>query len=383
MRLSSILCVAAVVALSLPAHANAAPFDTLTFKSVTAGATHTCALTANGRAYCWGGNSEGQLGTGAQMEALIPTAVAGDLTFLQIDAGIEFTCGVTTDGAAYCWGRNVTGALGNSATPRSLVPVPVTGGLTFRAVSAGGDHACGITEDLTAYCWGSNASGQLGTGDSAAAAARPLPVAGGLRFVSITAGDDHTCGITTDSVAYCWGSNSRGQLGIGEHGDRRRPELVIYNRKWLMLSAGARHTCGLVSSSHRNTVYCFGDNFHAQGRARNANGQLRNFVEFRPEMVIDSPNISSVSSGRWHTCIAREHWVITVGCFGSNLDYQLGEQVIGNYVQVSAGDAHTCALREDGAIYCWGKNAVGQLGDGTVYNQRRPVRVVAPARAHT
>src|SRR5881628_1100886 len=111
MRLSSILCVAGVVALSLPAHANAAPSDTLTFKSVTAGATHTCALTANGRAYCWGGNSEGQLGTGAQ---------------------------------------------GNSATPRSLVPVPVTGGLTFRAVSAGGDHACGITDDLTAYCWGSN-----------------------------------------------------------------------------------------------------------------------------------------------------------------------------------------------------------------------------------
>src|SRR3989442_15352410 len=128
------------------------------------------------------------------MEALIPSSVAGVISFLQIEAGIEFPCGVTTDGAAYCWGRNVTGALGNSATPRSLVPVPVTGGLTFRAVSAGGDHACGITEDLTAYCWGSNASGQLGTGDSAAAAARPLPVAGGLRFVSITAGDDHTCG---------------------------------------------------------------------------------------------------------------------------------------------------------------------------------------------
>lgn len=374
-RRSVLTLAACLVAVTFPAVSQTQ--DTLTFVTVSAGARHTCALTTGERAYCWGDNTEGELGSGERIDSPVPIAVAGDLTFLTIDAGVEFTCGVTTTGEAYCWGRNTTGALGNAATPRSRVPVPVTGGLLFRAIAAGGDHACGVTVDGQAYCWGANGSGQLGTGDTLSSA-RPLPVAGALRFRSITAGDEHSCGLTVDGLAYCWGSNRRGQLGIGQHGERRGPQPVAHHRHWRMLSAGAQHTCGITDDPPRPAVFCWGDNFHEQINERHAVASLGDPILWTPAFAGDPASLLSVSAGRWHTCIVRSHGATAVTCWGANLDEQLGRDVLGPYVQVSAGDAHTCGLTPRGAILCWGKNSAGQLGDGSRFNDGRPVRVAEP-----
>jgi alpha-tubulin suppressor-like RCC1 family protein len=370
----------------------------VTFAAVSAGASHTCALTTGGRAYCWGLNTEGELGTGVRIDALVPTPVAGSINFLSIDAGIQFTCGVSETGTAYCWGDNHNGQLGNAATPHSLTPVPVTGGLRFRTVTVGGDYACGVSEDGAAYCWGLNHDGQLGTGDTLPSA-RPLPVALGLRFLAITAGDAHTCAIGVDSTAYCWGNNLFGQLGIGKRGTFLVPQPVLHHRRWLMLSAGGRHTCG-VAAGRRITAYCWGDNFHGQaqpigagrvtpaGSSRWPGGSLCGMVgcfrvappvaTFMPVFIDDRLDILGITAGRRHTCLYRHHPTLAVDCWGDNLDDQLGRNVIGSYRQASAGDAHTCALREDGAIYCWGRNASGQLGNGTLSNDRLPARVSEP-----
>jgi alpha-tubulin suppressor-like RCC1 family protein len=350
--------------------------DSLRFTLVAAGARYTCALTTGQRAYCWGDNGEGELGDGTRIDSPAPVAVAGDHTFLTIDAGVEITCGVTTTEEAYCWGRNSTGALGNAATPRSLVPVPVTGGLLFRSVAVGADHVCGLTVDGLAYCWGSNADGQLGT-TSDTGTARPLPVPGGLRFGALTAGDSHTCGITVDSLAYCWGSNQRGQLGIGNRSTPRGPQRVAFGRRWRVLSAGSRFTCGVTAERH-GVMYCWGDNFHEQINPRTAATTRGDPILWSPTFAGEPLNVRGVSAGRWHTCIVRDGSVNPVSCRGANLDDQLGRNVLGEYLQVSAGDAHTCALRRDGAILCWGRNAAGQLGDGTLYSQLFPVRVIDP-----
>ena len=97
--------------------------------------------------------------------------------------------------------------------------------LAFRQVSAGEKHTCGLTTDDRAYCWGLNEHGQLGDG-SKLSRSRPTPVARGLLFSQISAGSRHTCGVTLDGQAYCWGLDDNGQLGINSLTDRVRPVLV-------------------------------------------------------------------------------------------------------------------------------------------------------------
>jgi alpha-tubulin suppressor-like RCC1 family protein len=151
-----------------------------------------------------------------------PVAVSGGFTFTTISAGgaltegsgVAHTCGVTTDGTAYCWGSNVYGQLGDGTTTPQATPTAVAGGLRFVAVNAGDSHTCALTTSGAAYCWGLNGAGQLGDGTTTQQAA-PVPVTGGLSFTTIRPGGYHTCGVATGGGVYCWGSNVVGQLGNG------------------------------------------------------------------------------------------------------------------------------------------------------------------------
>jgi alpha-tubulin suppressor-like RCC1 family protein len=78
--------------------------------------------------------------------------------------GENHSCGLTSNGSAYCWGRNGLGRLGDGTTTDRSTPVAVSGGLSFIAVSAGSNHSCGLTSSGNAYCWGWNFYGQLGDG---------------------------------------------------------------------------------------------------------------------------------------------------------------------------------------------------------------------------
>lgn len=365
------------LALPRPAHAQRQD-TTVVYRAISAGAMHTCALSVGGQAYCWGNNLEGELGTGDNVDVTAPAAVTGGIRFLTVEAGLEFTCGLATTGEAYCWGRNDTYALGNASMKRADKPVLVSGGVRFRAVAVGGDHACGVAVDGVAYCWGSNSEGQLGTGDTLSSAL-PLPVAGSLRFRRITAGDNFTCGLTVDSLAYCWGGNRHGQLGTGRRDEGLTPQAVAYHRHWRMLSAGARHTCGLTAG-RVPAAYCWGDNFHGQGdiRFRGQGGLQTRATLWAPTFVMDGSDLARVSAGRWHTCFVWRRSVDTVRCIGANFDGQLGRNLFGVYVQVSAGDAHTCGLLAGGSLYCWGRNTEGQLGDGTHFRRLWPVEVSEP-----
>ncbi len=208
------------------------------FTRIAAGGLHNCALTnapsgsglPAGSAMCWGLNDRGQLGTGDDItfspDTTGPssvTLVAGGFTYDSITAGYEHTCALTAAGVALCWGDNRYGQLGDGTITTKLTPTPVSGGLTFVALSAGFYHTCGITNTSAAYCWGRNTptslqesvGGQLGDGTTTNRSL-PTAVAGALTFRSISAGEVTTCGVTTGSVAYCWGDNEYGQLGTGD-----------------------------------------------------------------------------------------------------------------------------------------------------------------------
>src|SRR5439155_19494479 len=138
-------------------------------------------------AYCWGRNTDGELGTGSFSPSLVPGAVIGSITFAAVSAGSNFTCGVSTSSAPYCWGNNAVGNLGDGTTIDRNAPVPVNGNHQFSSISAGSQHACGIEVSArAALCWGDNASGQLGDG-SRTPRSTPVPVTGGP-FVAVAAG---------------------------------------------------------------------------------------------------------------------------------------------------------------------------------------------------
>ena len=233
----------------------------LTFTTISAGPQHACGVSTSGTAYCWGSNAWGQLGdsTFAGFGKFAPVAVAGGLTFRTISTGRNHTCGVTTSGAAYCWGRNTSGQVGDgTSTSFWLFPVPVAGGFSFTTITTGSDHSCGLTADGTAYCWGSNTSGQLGDG-SGAQQGTPVPVASGLRFTTIHAGGGgaHTCGLTSTGAVYCWGANNTGQLGDGTTTQRATPVAVAGGLSFTTVRGGSDHSCGVTTSRE---AYCWGGN---------------------------------------------------------------------------------------------------------------------------
>ena len=226
----------------------------IVFSSVSAGGWHTCGLTPEGRAYCWGAGTEGRLGNNSGEESLVPVAVAGGLVFNSISSGLRNTCGVTTAGAAYCWG-----GVGGSGIPRSgmdppnaFTPMPVPGKLSFKSVGAGQDRICGLLTSGAAYCWGEPDS-EGGPGPHTFS---PDPVPGQLRFTSLGVGLGlHACGVVATGAAYCWGWNETGQLGNGSTKDSASPVPVSGGLKFAVVSPGQFHTCGITLDG---ATYCWG-----------------------------------------------------------------------------------------------------------------------------
>ncbi|HXV85565.1 MAG TPA: hypothetical protein VD793_02645 [Gemmatimonadales bacterium] len=213
---------------NIPAGLSGAP----AFAQVSTGSFHTCGVTAAGQAYCWGQNTYGQLGDNSTADRLTPSLVAGGITFSSVDVGFQHSCGLATDGSGHCWGRNNYLQLGLGDAPPALDSVPraVVDGHVFNSISAGTLFSCAVEQGSGAgYCWGYNASGQLGDnvpgrcqdeqGVEFQCAPSPYPVSGGLTFSSIHASNQHTCGLTTDGIAYCWGLGAYGQLGDGVDGE--------------------------------------------------------------------------------------------------------------------------------------------------------------------
>jgi alpha-tubulin suppressor-like RCC1 family protein len=301
------------------------------FASVSSGGLTSCGLTLIGDAYCWGSNGLGQIGDGTVQDAHAPTPAASSLSLAFIVAGGGTVCGLTAAQAAYCWGPSSFGGVGAPVTelcafnagqvPCSTQPLAVTGGMQFASVVPGTFHTCGLTLAGAAYCWGFNFTGQLGTTTSelcggSPCSTTPLAVDGGLRFTTIALGDHFTCGIATDTYAYCWGANSAGRLGDNTETSRSSPTPVYGPLTAVAVAPGVRHACALVAAGD---AYCWGTNFL---------GEL----------------------GTGDTVPSLKPVAVTGGL---------------QFVSISALGDHTCAVTAAGEAYCWGQNLFGELGAST------------------
>jgi alpha-tubulin suppressor-like RCC1 family protein len=190
--------------------------------AVAAGQGQACGIQASGSLWCWGRNSDGELGLGpgAPIQVRTPTRVGSDETWVSLDLGQDATCAVKNDGTLWCWGADTFGKLGapvdpDASPPRFVVPTQMGSDADWAQVSVDVFHACAVKLGGTLWCWGRNAEGQLGVGDITDRAT-PTQVGSAAHWSSVSVGRFHTCAEEIDHSVWCTGENVAGQLGTGD-----------------------------------------------------------------------------------------------------------------------------------------------------------------------
>jgi alpha-tubulin suppressor-like RCC1 family protein len=295
----------------------------------------------------------------------------------------------TLRAAALCAGAALVVSCNETSAPILRYPLlDEVGQSDWQTVSAGAEHTCALKTDGTAYCWGSNRYGQLGTTvtdtvcvfdatTSYSCASRPTAVSTNLKFVSISAGQRHTCAITTTRDAYCWGGNDQGQLGSATT-DGAALHLIQSTLPWTQISAGYTHTCAVRSDG---ALYCWGQNDRGQL------GTTALTASTTPIHVSIANPVASVSTAQGRSCARTTTGAVY--CFGAiwvvhqgGLELQRSQPVpllisaAPAMSSVSMGSFTTCGLDVTGHAYCWEANQRGQIGDGTVQGDTTPTRVV-------
>lgn len=338
---------------------------------VSSGGRYSCAVTQDGSLWCWG---TGPLGNDVTSSSSTPVAAAGTAPGIrQVSAGSVGACAVTVDGAARCWGDNRFGSLGNGTTLSSAVAVPVTGLTTGVAQVAMGDSfSCALLTSGAVQCWGLGGWGQLGDGQlrNSSTAVAVSGLDGGA--VGISAGNSFACATMTTGSVRCWGLGYFGQPGSTGRTVAPTPQTVPgLPPNVVSVTSGFAYSCAATGDGR---AFCWGANDHGQL------GDGTMTTSSVPVPVSGLTDVAMLSSGYDHACAA-----LTTGgamCWGSNGSGELGDgttalstvpvavisigDAIHGAVQFAAGGEHTCAVSTISGVLCWGANAQGQVGVGSV-----------------
>jgi alpha-tubulin suppressor-like RCC1 family protein len=306
---------------------------------------------------------------------------------IALSGGEYFTCALTDAQVVYCWGANGDGQVGVDRADRPCDtilacigrPSRVVSPVLFAALASGQEHSCALGVDSVAYCWGSDRFGQLGGGPTVtcpsgyACSPAPQAVGGGIKFLAVAAGAYHTCAIAADSTAYCWGNNYDHQLGVDSlvTTPHPSPTPVYGGLRFRTLALGRSHSCALTGSG---ASYCWGDNTPFGGT----------FTTKAPTALGGGLTFILLTSGLYHACGLTPAGVAY--CWGLNGSGMLGNGTTqpsanptsvngGTFSSLSAGGTTTCGVTSVSQTMCWGNNDNGQLGGGAGGYQVVPVLV--------
>lgn len=304
-----------------------------TVTDISTSDTYACAI-ADGQAYCWGSNSSGELGNNSTTLSSRPVAVntAGvlnGLTLTKIAVFSDQTCVLATNGRAYCWGANTDGRLGNNSTVTSLVPVAVTWTGALNGLTATDINGSCVIAAGNPYCWGTNANGQLGNGTVVTPSLVPTPVTTGG---NLAAGASNLLGdrgilyqcVLTASGPKCWGANTYGRVGNGTtvNSNVTTPISVVAGAipslsGFTAITSGINHVC--VAKS--DTAYCWG--LGSNGEMGNGLTTLSNGSPVTvTNTLFTGRNITVIDAGFNSSCLIASG---NLYCFGQNTSGRLGD----------------------------------------------------------
>jgi len=290
----------------------------------------------------------------------LPTNAPACIYAKRISSGSLHACALLSDGNVRCWGRGEFGRLGygksenigDNETPASIDNVDL--GETVVDIAAGGEHTCALVQGGRVRCWGNGADGRLGYRNTANVGDLGAPaVAGdvdvGGTVIQIVAGGKHTCALLDGGQVRCWGRGDRGQLGYGNPrsiGDDETPASageISLGDKAKQISAGAEHTCAVLANGR---IRCWGDNSTAQlGAGWVATDPLILNIQY---VKLESDRFEHVGDGETPMVLN---------------EIDLGAPA----TAVAAGRSHTCALRNDGVVFCWGYAPDGRTGNSATH----------------
>jgi alpha-tubulin suppressor-like RCC1 family protein len=339
-----------------------------TWRSVSAGYSHSAAVRADGTLWAWGDNRYSQLGDGTTTQQNAPVQVATGANWQTVSAGQFYTTALRQDNSYWAWGYHSNGQLGNGRGPQ-LIPYELTTPDTWRGINAGAFHTLAIGPNSTLWSWGSNTAGQLGNGTTTDQRQPTQIGAPTVSWRTASGGYTHSAAISLDGTLWTWGDNSAGELGDGTTTSRLVPTQLGTATDWASVSTGYQYTLALKTDG---SLWAWG---------RNNSGQLglgtttQQTVPTRVGTATWQSVTTSKSAGTAAVSLAiRQDG--TLWAWGSNNNGQLGQ---GTYsaqstapVQVgtatwqsaAASSTHTLGVRTDGTLWAWGLNNFGQLGTG-------------------
>lgn len=239
------------------------------WSQMSSGRHHTCAIKADdGEMWCWGNDQLGALGNGSTEteDKYDPVPITESGPWIMVGAGGYFTCAIKADGTAWCWGSGYLRTLGNGGSSNTDDAVQVSDAGPWIHIDGGESHTCAVKADHTGWCWGTGSSGQLGDGNGAyTGSSVPVEVASSLKYQKIAAGGNSSCGLTVAGEIYCWGAQDHGQLGNGVIDGSAKvntPTLITKEGPWLNVSISNQSTVCAVHGD--GTMWCWGENPYSE-----------------------------------------------------------------------------------------------------------------------